>query len=343
MLRIGYMERYDGPDTIKGGGSYIRERGVGGEIYNFKPSRGTCYGYAMSLHGAGLDLKFLDRAQVWEQGDELAGVDVVFFARHQSRGQVVVGWYQNSTVYHKEYRTRRGKIPGMDGETRHYLCRANAECVTLLPESLRTFEIPYAPVDGRGFPGQSNVWYPQRLPGTQTNSKVQDLVRRLRAYIGQTTKHQLPADEDGASKLHAGRKRTSDAALNAQVEQAAVKAVKDYYERLGYSVESVERENLGWDLNVTKGAKLFKVEVKGVSASSMYFELTPNEYDMLRKHSNTYRVCVVCCALDKPRVYHFAPKEVDGTGWELRCVDEDALIVLRERTAAIGVEVASTA
>lgn len=99
VLRVGYMERYDGPDTIIGGGAYIAANGVGGEVFNFKPSRGKCYGYAMSLHLAGVNLRFLDESQRWLEGDELTGVDVVFIARRPGYGQVVVGWYRNATVF----------------------------------------------------------------------------------------------------------------------------------------------------------------------------------------------------------------------------------------------------
>jgi len=149
VLRIGYMDRYDGPGYIRGGGSYITDNGVGGEVYNFKPSRGVCFGYAMSIQAAGINLCLLSD-QEWKPGDVLHGVDVIFIARHKERGQVVVGWYRNASVYHKQYLNRRGTIPGMDFQKRHYLCSSYQEDVTLLPEENRTFRIPYAPVYGKG-------------------------------------------------------------------------------------------------------------------------------------------------------------------------------------------------
>ena len=97
VLRVGYMERYDGPDTITGGGAQITQLGVGGEVFNFKPSRGKCYGYAMSRHFSGVNLHYLDDSRSWSDGDELDSVDVIFIARRPGVGQVVVGWYRNAT------------------------------------------------------------------------------------------------------------------------------------------------------------------------------------------------------------------------------------------------------
>lgn len=339
MLRIGYMERYDGPDTITGGGAYIRERGVGGEVFNFKPSRGACYGYAMSLHGAGLNLAFLDDRQSWREGDELGDVDVVFFARRPGIGQVVVGWYRGATVYHKQYLTRRGSIPGMNETERHFLCKVDASKAVLLPEDKRTFAIPYAPKDGKGFPGQSNVWYPE----IKQQPEVVSLIQRLRKYIAATSGDRLPEDESGHASggKKGGRRRQPDQAMNALVEAAAVQAVYKFYERQGYTVETVERENLGWDLVVAKGRKSLKVEVKGISAPDIYFELTPNEYAKLKEHAKDYRVCVVCDALSKPRIYELTPQALEKAGgWQLFSSEDNALVKLRERVAAIGVEIA---
>ncbi|MEA9753712.1 DUF3883 domain-containing protein [Xanthomonas campestris pv. raphani] len=332
------MDRYDGPGNIRGGGSYVNANGVGGEVYNFKPSRGICFGYAMSLHGGGINLRFLAPDHTWEPGDALHGVDVIFIARHKERGQVVVGWYRNASVFHKQYRNRRGTIPGMNFEKRHYLCFADQENVTLLPEEKRTFAIPYAPVDGPGYPGQSNVWYPER----SSNPAVPALIKKLRNLMTASSGAVLAEDEFLASNTTKnGRRRGKpDAAMNALVEKAAVEAVVKHYKSLKYTVRTVEKENLGWDLEVSLGAKTQKIEVKGVSSDSIYFELTPNEYKKLREHSKTYSVCVVCMALEAPFLYHLTPCLTDER-WSL--VDKKARIniLLEERMAAIGRDVAN--
>ncbi|MCE4531340.1 DUF3883 domain-containing protein [Xanthomonas hortorum] len=332
------MERYDGPGNISGGGSYIRDNGVGAEIYNFKPSRGTCYGYAMSRHSAGIDLRNLAPEQHWERGDALHGVDVAFMARHKDRGQVVVGWYRNATVFHKQYLKRRGTIPGMHFEQRHYLCSTDAANATLLKEEQRTFFIPYAPMDGAGYAGQSNVWYPER----SENPAVPALIKKLRTLMEATDGVALPSDEhlEDTARRNNKRRRTPDAAMNALVEAAAIDAVSEHYESLDYTVKSVEKENLGWDLEVSRDAKTHKIEVKGVSADTIYFELTPNEYRMLREHPETYQVSVVCSALDTPVLYHLTPKSTEE-GWRLLDKTKSINILLGERVAAIGRDVAN--
>lgn len=338
VLRVGYMERYDGPDTITSGGAYIAANGVGGEVFNFKPSRGKCYGYAMSRHLAGLNLRFIDDSRTWREGDELSGVDVVFIARRPSGGQVVIGWYRNATVFHKQYRARRGSIPGMNETVRRFLCMADAEDVRLLPEDQRDFEVPYAPAGFKGFPGQSNVWY----PGHHTDQPgVAAFIGRLTKYIDNTPGIALPDDEAPERKGggRKGRANAPDHAHNAMVEEAAVNAVWARYEAEGYKLRTVETECVGWDLEATKGRQTLRLEVKGTAGTAIYFELTPNEYARLRELSASYRVCVVCEALTSPRMFDLKPEAI-GAGWRLVSERGDVTVPLMERIAAVGAEVA---
>lgn len=347
VLRVGYMARYDGPDTITGGGAYITANGVGGEVFNFKPSRGKCYGYAMSLHFAGVNLRRLDDSRTWSRGDELAGVDVVFIAKRPGVGQVVVGWYRNATVFHQQYRVRRGSIPGMapmagmsaeGADTRRqFLCVTSAENAFLLPEVERTFEVPAAQAGHKGFPGQSNVWYPGHH-GDQPGVKA--FAKKLQRYIDTAAAQTPDDDEEPSNGSGKGGRRNGrpDTAHNAAVEQAAVDAVTARLEGQGYVVTSVEAENKGWDLEATKGKKTLYVEVKGTAGAAIYFELTPNEYRRLQEHAERYRVCVVCDALGAPRVFDLLPSE-GADGWEMRSEDGEVYVPLMERIAAIGAEV----
>lgn len=338
VLRVGYMERYDGPATITGGGAYITANGVGGEVFNFKPSRGRCYGYAMSRHLAGLNLRYIDDSKTWREGDELSGVDVVFVARRPSVGQVVVGWYRNATVFHRQYRVRRGAILGMEEAGRRFLCVAEADHVRLLPEDKRTFEVPFAPAGFKGFPGQSNVWYPSH----NTNQPgVTAFIRKLAKYLDSTPGADLPDDEAPDRKAGGMRGRASahDQAHNAMVEEAAVNAVWARYKADGYTLKTVETECLGWDLEATKGRQLLRLEVKGTAGTAIYFELTPNEYAKLKEHRANFRVCVVCEALTSPRIFDLTPEAI-GTNWRLVSERGDVKVPLMERIAAVGAEVA---
>jgi len=335
VLRVGYMERYDGPDTIQHGGGFVLQYGVGGEVFNFKPSRGRCYGYAMSTRFAGLDLHKIDPSREWLHDEELSGVDVVFIARKPNVGQVVVGWYRNATVLHKHYRNRHGSIEGMGDIPRYFLCWTAAHSAHLLAEDQRIFEVPSAQAGNKGFPGQSNVWYPDQ---NVHDANVRRFVGRLRKYIEKTPGAALPPDEGGdAGQRKPNRKRQPDHAHNIEVEKAAVNATQQYYEDLGYTVESVEKENLGWDLYARRGSRTLHVEVKGVSNSGIYFELTPNEYKKLQEHHDRFRVCVVCDALSAPTLHELTPEQVQG-GWHLRSGNGKVLVVLEPRIAAVGIE-----
>ena len=341
LLRVGYMDRYDGTGTITSGGAYVEARGVGGEMLNFSPSQGRCYGYATSRHSAGINLAFLDSSNEWKVGDELNDVDVVFFARRPQGGQVIVGWYQGATVFHKQYRVRRGvSIAGMDEAEAGYLCVVDAARAVLLPGSKRTFAVPYAPAAGKGFSGESNVWYPDK----QTEPDVVRYVKQVRLYISRARGLRPKNGSDGnkTGNKGGGRTRTPDHAMNALVEIAAVKAAAAYYRAKGYSVRSVERENLGWDIVVTKAKSKLLVEVKGVSAPSIRFELTPNEYAKLKEYSATFRVCVVCNAITQPRVFEFTP-HAKASIWQLLSKADGAVVQLIEKIGAVAVEITQDA
>lgn len=331
VLRVGYMDRYDGPATIVGGGEYIHKHGVGGEVFNFKPSYGKCFGYAMTRNLSGLNLSNLDKTRRWSKGDELHGVDVVFIAKHPEFGQVVVGWYRDATVFHKEYRVRRGQIQGMSFPMRRFLCSVPKESVHLLPVEMRNFTVPNAPTGNKGFPGQSNVWYPSMH---FDNAAVRKFHKTLSKYItSNSARTVLPGDEKSERKSRrvGGRKGPPDHAHNARVEKAAVDAVWAFYENQGYKLKSVESENVGWDLSASLRSHSFKVEVKGTSGPAINFELTPNEYSKLIEHHASYRVCVVCCALDEPQVFELKPKPMPE-GWSLVSVKGDIVDADRKLT-----------
>jgi hypothetical protein len=48
FFRVAWMDRYQGfagGDTMTGGGAYVAENGFGHEMFNFRPFRGSLYGY----------------------------------------------------------------------------------------------------------------------------------------------------------------------------------------------------------------------------------------------------------------------------------------------------------
>jgi predicted restriction endonuclease len=153
VFRVGWMRHYKGQGKIQGGGEYVDENREGGEMWNFLNEDNKCYGYVMSNKFAGVDLKQIFPDRRWREGDFSPPIDIVFIATRPEGGQVIIGWYRNATIFHKQYRERKKS----SGGNRHYLCKVTAENATLLKEENRTFEIPA--IGTTGYPGQSNVWY----------------------------------------------------------------------------------------------------------------------------------------------------------------------------------------
>ena len=89
-----------------------------------------------------------------------------------------------------------------------------------------------------------------------------------------------------------------------KVEQSAIDLTTRHFEKLNYVIESVEGDNVGWDLDAvhSQTGTLLRLEVKGLSGAGVNVEMTPNEYKMMKKHKQTYRVCVGTNCLKNPIV-----------------------------------------
>ena len=73
-------------------------------------------------------------------------------------------------------------------------------------------------------------------------------------------------------------------------------------------IESVEKDNIGYDLLATKGKKNLFIEVKGTSVKKIKdisIGLTPNEYKKSKSSHQKYRICIVSDTFGKPIVYEF--------------------------------------
>jgi hypothetical protein len=110
--KIAYMREYKGlhngevHDKPEYGGGFVQEHGWGGEMYNFKPYNGKCYGYIAANSGT-INLKRIDPNAKDEE--KISGVTVVWCARTKD-GVKIVGWYKNATVY-KDFRDESKDIP----------------------------------------------------------------------------------------------------------------------------------------------------------------------------------------------------------------------------------------
>lgn len=176
------MDAYDGPDDIKFGGAHINRKGEGGEMWNFAPTGGRCFGYVMTRHLAGIDIRRVARSiGLTSHSSRLSGIDIAFIARRQQLGQVVVGAYLDATLHQVQNNTYPQR-PNPSSDPRHrmldYLCETRASNAFLVPPLQRNFPIPFAPKDGKGYPGHSHAWY-----GDSHRREVRAFVERLRSYI----------------------------------------------------------------------------------------------------------------------------------------------------------------
>jgi hypothetical protein len=324
FCNIGWMKHYcgaDSTDLIKGGGSYVQKTGTGGEMHNFLPYNGHYYGYVQTVQGGSIRIERLGAAL---GVTELHSVTVVWTARHPSTGGTcIVGWYRHATV-HREYKElphlpRRSTWNWQGREVGYYITAA-AEHSMLLPPDARTLAVPR----GKGGIGQSNVWYAD-------SEEASVFVQQTRAFIEAYTRTGRPP------KPRPGRRRQPDTLKRLAVELAAVKLVWQHYADLGYELVSVEKDNVGWDLEAVVDRLRLRLEVKGLSGAQLAVELTPNEYRAFTNptHQASYRLCVVTEALTTPllHVFSFAP---DKQQW----LDERNQILLIEQVIGARLSVA---
>jgi hypothetical protein len=96
--------------------------------------------------------------------------------------------------------------------------------------------------------------------------------------------------------------RQPDPLKKAEVEKAAILVARDHFS--DFLVDSVERDNVGWDLEAKKNDVTLLLEVKGLSGTQLIVELTPNEYKAMKSNHVNYRVCVITNVLDEKRAIH---------------------------------------
>lgn len=303
LFRIAWMTRYQGMvsgDTPVGGGAYVAEHGFGHEIFNFQPFQRAMYGYGQppGRKDKWSDAKInLTRLGAGAEDKSVPGVLAVWVATSPTGGAFIVGWYKNATVFRDWPSPPAGSARTHAGTDCGYYVTAKSEDVVLLPPDERLFPVPQQ--EKGGF-GQSNIWYAND-PGQHRQFR-ENVLR----YVDS---RQLP---------HLGvppPPHQPDPLLRQKVERIAVETTTAHFTRLGYTVDSVEQDNIGWDLNAVSGKRELRLEVKGLSGDQIVVELTPNEYKAMKAYLDSYRICVVTSALAQPRLEVFA-YSTDSRRWE---------------------------
>ena len=320
------MESYRGnrkSDQITGGGSYVAEEGMGHEVCNFYSHRGKVYGYVQPARGqssasaGSIKLENIVGSHASKDDEYIEGVLVIWTATRPEGGTVVVGWYRNATVF-REYQYFKSVPPlhsknGLDG----YRIYVRSEDVKLLPIDERTIQIPR---QTKGGIGQSNVWY--------GNSEIgRNIAREVSALTEGKRRNRKPLST-----------RTTDPEHNSKVEKVAVKVVWKYYEDLGYSLTSVEKDNVGWDLEASQNKIKLRIEVKGLSGNNPSIELSPNEFKAFSENHQHYRLAIVTEALTSPKL-HICHYSQEHDGWRVSSHDEASIDIIEKVAAQVRLRI----
>ncbi|MDX9805907.1 MAG: DUF3883 domain-containing protein [bacterium] len=317
FLRTAWMKNYNGItnlDKPQRGGKFIEENGWGGEIYNFKPNKGKMHGYVRvgQMEDSKINITRIGAAKNAKYVDD---IDVIWLATHPKGGVFIVGWYRNARVFseaqHPKTDINRRYIKEAGGGQINYRVEAQESDCKLLPVDERVFKI-----EGKR---RSSVWYADE-------KKHDKLCKEVFDYIGKGILKKI----DGKKKV----KNPVDPERKSKIEKSAISEIRNYFMKLGYSVESVEKDNVGWDLEASIGKITLLLEVKGLSQAEINIQLTPNEYSKMKRNRVQYRICVVTNALDKVKlkrhVFSYSP---DSGEWE----DESGKIMnIKPKTGAVG-------
>lgn len=149
FCKIGWMKNYQGimKDSISNGGAYNKDN-IGHEIYNFKNYNGTYYGFVQSTSNVINLNRVVDYSS--DNLEYLDNVLVVFVATY-AKGPVIVGWYNNATVY-RNIQQIPNDILSQRKDFNDYNIKSRE--AVLLPVEKRTKRID-------GF-GRSNIWFGSR-------------------------------------------------------------------------------------------------------------------------------------------------------------------------------------
>ncbi len=289
------MKFYQGPrpgdEKPICGGSYNVEK-IGHEAYNFLNINGLLYGYFQPHMKEPFEIN-LGRIKQGCTVDKIDNVLVIWFATNPvDKGQVVVGWYNNATVFRSVQSPR--SMPFR--ENYNYNVKARTEDCVLLPISKRKFPVGHdIPGTKRGNPGQANAFYILDLQGHEKdfgnphNSWLHNLIQYVRNYNGQkiTSLEDVIQEEvvtAGYSSSSQGFQ--SDVEVRLMIESYAMEVCKKHYSDDGYEVVDVSATQ-PYDLLLTKNDVSLFAEVKGTQTEGKTIIVTKHEVEFNRTHGDS--------------------------------------------------------
>lgn len=310
LLHGVWLEEYQGlepdPPFYAGGFKYPKTHGTAHEVLNFSPLNGKNYGFVQHHRKDGTP-KRIDLQKNLGAPKGATYVDdvlVVWTAPQRNRkGRTIIGWYDRARVHElpQDPPIRRGRTIG--GELIQYRVEAEAtDCRLLKPHERVCVIPPRTKKSPKGHPGQSNIFYPQNH--SELHSKaILDAIEAL--LQGKPPPPIAKRIDKSKGKIDQERRE--------RVENAAIEAVWEYYELLGYEIDDRQKiHGIGYDLRATNADIELCIEVKGRSGPIPEADFSPNENDAIKAfernkfHDGIYRICIVTNAEHQRRkIHHF--------------------------------------
>jgi hypothetical protein len=230
-----------------------------------------------------------------EQGctaDKLDDVLVIWFATNPiDRGQIVIGWYKNATVYS----SFQSPTAPLLRENYSYNIKAKWEDSFLLPISKRKFRVGHD-IEGtkKGDPGEADAFYVLDDKGkakdvsNPTNAWIANVIKYVEHYQGpklSSRDDEIQEDMLTAEYSSGGQGFQSDVEVRLTIEAYAMTTCEDYYRQKGYQTKNVSA-NSPYDFLIRKKELSRFVEVKGTQTAGDTVILTKNEVNLSRTHGD---------------------------------------------------------
>ena len=289
-----YSGPQDGDEKPKFGGAYNKDR-IGHEAYNFKKVKRSLYGYVQpyeppkdSDREVTINLTRIDPDI--RTNDTIKNVLVVFVAKAESYGQVVVGWYNSATVY------RYYQAPeNIDERDFYYNIKSNINNAILLPLKYREHKVP---AGKKGAFGRANIVYLSDEKGIQRNLSdekfkwIANAIDYVKNYEGPNllsdpfydAENEIENIYDTFQVNHTGQGFNIDPKLRKEIEKYSVDKASSYFESKGFTVKNVGKFK-SFDLECTKDGNILHVEVKGTQTTGANVILTRNEVKNAKTHT----------------------------------------------------------
>ena len=164
-----------------------------------------------------------------------------------------------------------------------------------------------------GLTNEAAIYIYKQKNEISSNSNLVEQVKRDLIYL--ISNYYEPAFRKIISNVSSKRKgaHKTDIDKKKMVETIGYDVVTEHYEKMGYEVVPVFKDNVGWDLEAKDGKEILLIEVKGLSGDNINIELTPNEYKKSKSERNNYKICVVRNAVSKPMLHIYS--YMGNKGW----------------------------